>query len=72
MRPLNLSPTPLGAAPVGSAQQRTTHTSPASALLAILPDPSAANAPCRAGGSGLSFNDQRVAHAAAGISQVQQ
>lgn len=47
----------------GSAKPRAGHSSDASALLVNLPDPSAANAPCRAGGSGLS--DHVAAHAAA-------
>lgn len=47
------SPTPRGSQ-AGSAKPRAGHSSDASALLVNLPDPSAANAPCNAGGSGFS------------------
>jgi len=52
---------PDGRRPV-TAQRGTGHLSPASALLASLPDPSAAHTPCLADGSGLS--DHVAAHAA--------
>lgn len=53
------SPAPRGSQAV-SVQHRHGHISPAGALLASLPGSSAANAPCRADGSGIS--DHRVFH----------